>query len=58
MQCSNCLAVKMKIFIDIFDIFAQNIDCGFTLEPPRVEPPLSHNLCFGSKIIVYPCITI
>ena len=24
----------MKIF-DIFLIFAQNIDCGYTLEPPR-----------------------
>ena len=29
---------------DIFLIFAQNIDCGYTLEPPR------HNLCFGAKI--------
>ena len=28
---------------DIFLIFAQNIDCGYTLEPP-------HNLCFGAKI--------
>ena len=26
----NC---QMKIF-DIFFIFAQNIDCGYTLEPP------------------------
>ena len=31
---------------DIFLIFAQNIDCGYTLEPPR----LGHNLCFGAKI--------
>ena len=35
----NVLVVKMKkihwkIF-DIFLIFAQNIDCGYTLEPPR-----------------------
>ena len=22
-------------FLDIFLIFAQNIDCGYTLEPPR-----------------------
>ena len=33
------LAVKMKNFqqknFDIFLIFAQNIDCGYTLEPPR-----------------------
>ena len=26
--------VQLKIF-DIFLIFAQNIDCGYTLEPPR-----------------------
>ena len=31
-----------KIF-DIFNIVAQNIDCGYTLEPPRRG-------CFGSKI--------
>ena len=24
-----------KKFFDIFLIFAQNIDCGYTLEPPR-----------------------
>ena len=32
-------AVKNEIFqwefLDIFLIFAQNIDCGYTLEPPR-----------------------
>ena len=42
------LASKIEIFqpknFDIFLIFAQNIDCGYTLEPPR------HNLCFGAKI--------
>ena len=27
--------VKMIFFIIIFLIFAQNIDCGYTLEPPR-----------------------
>ena len=27
----------MEIFFYIFLIFAQNIDCGYTLEPPR--PP-------------------
>ena len=40
---------QKKIFdiFDIFLIFAQNIDCGYTLEPP---------LCFGAKIRknVYP----
>ena len=28
---------------DIFLIFAQNIDCGYMLDPPR------HNQCFGAK---------
>ena len=32
-------AVKIENFhqknVDIFLIFAQNIDCGYTLEPPR-----------------------
>ena len=40
--------VKIKNFdqkiFDIFLIFAQNIDCGYTLEPPRLT------LCFGAKI--------
>ena len=35
----NFLVVKMKnftgFFLYIFLIFAQNIDCGYTLEPPR-----------------------
>ena len=37
-----------KIF-DIFNILAQNIHCGYTLEPPQ---PLTstHNVYFGSKI--------
>ena len=34
---------------DIFNIFAQNIDCGYTLEQPWVLTS-THNLCFGSKI--------
>ena len=48
------LFVKVENFIknDIFNIFAQNIDCGYTLEPPRRggtnEYPQS---MFGSKII-------
>ena len=38
---------------DIFLIFAQNIDCGYTLEPPRRGEAVltsTHNLCFGAKI--------
>ena len=34
---------------DIFLIFAQNIDCGYTLEPRGVLTSI-HNLCFGAKI--------
>ena len=46
--------IQLKHF-DIFLIFAQNIDCGYTLEPPRrggAEAVLTstHNLCFGAKI--------
>ena len=62
------LALKIENFqlkmFDIFLIFAQNIDCGYTLEPPlrggSNEYPQSmfceavltstHNLCFGAKI--------
>ena len=33
---------QLKNF-DIFLIFAQNKDCGYTLEPPRL-------VCFGAKI--------
>ena len=32
---------------DIFNIYAQNIDCGYTLEPPLTS---TYNLCFGGKI--------
>ena len=37
---------------DFLLIFAQNIDCGYTLEPPQCEAFLTstHNLCFGAKI--------
>ena len=50
--------VKRKIFsrflFAIFLIFAQNIDCGYTLEPPRRGSSnvltSTHNLCFGAKI--------
>ena len=30
-----------------FSYFAQNIDCGYTLEPPLTS---THNLCFRAKI--------
>ena len=46
----------LKTF-DIFRIFAQNIDFGYTLEPPHQGGPMSiNNLCFGSKTrnTVYP----
>ena len=40
---------QLKNF-DIFLIFVQNIDCGYTLEPPRQVLTSIHNLCFGAKI--------
>ena len=41
---------QMKVF-DIFLIFAQNIDCGYRLEP-LIEAVLTstHDLCFRVKI--------
>ena len=44
--------MSVSKFFDIFLIFARNIDCGYTLEPPRRAAVLmsSHNLCFGAKI--------
>ena len=48
----------MKIF-DIFLIFAQNIDCGYTLEPPQWggsnEYPQSMFWSKNKKKNVYPC---
>ena len=48
------LALKLENFqlknSDIFFIFAENIDCGYTLEPPGLEAVLTSNLCFGAKI--------
>ena len=61
MQCIDIFqVVKFENFqykiCDIFLIFAQNIDCGYTLEPPRrggsneYPQTSTHNLCFGAKI--------
>ena len=33
---------------NIFNIFAQDIDCWYTLS--RTASPSTHNLCFGAKI--------
>ena len=41
------LFIKNPPKIDMFLIFAQNIDCGYTLEPPLTS---THNLCFGAEI--------
>ena len=41
---------RIFFVIYIFLIFAQNIDCGFTLEPPRSVLTSTHNLWFGAKI--------
>ena len=44
---------------DIFQIFAQNIDCGYSLEPPRRggsnEYPQAIFLTGNKKNNVYPC---
>ena len=44
---------------DIFHISAQNIDCGYSLEPPRRgsfnEYPQSMFLSINKKNNVYPC---
>ena len=53
------LDLKFKHFSDLFFlIFAQNIDCGYTLEPPcrggsiaeAVLTSTHNNLCFGAKL--------
>ena len=47
------LALKIEnLQLKKFDIFAQNIDCGYTFQPPRQETVLTstHNLCFGAKM--------
>ena len=40
-QMKNC---------DSFLIFAQNIDCGYTLEPPQLEPPQRVHTIKNKKI--------
>ena len=60
MQYRDCLSFKIENFqlktFDIFLIFAQNIDCGYTLEPPRQGGSNEYPQCFGAKIrkIVIP----
>ena len=46
------LALKIENFqlkhFDIFHIFAQNIDCGYIIEPPQQSAAVltsTHNLC-------------
>ena len=54
---------KLKIFYkkksNIFHISAQNIDCGYSLEPPRRggsnEYPQSMFLSRNKKNNIYPC---
>ena len=54
----NFTSKNYKIF-DIFHISAKNIDCGYSLEPPRWgssnEYPQSMILSKHKKNIVYPC---
>ena len=50
---------KMIKISDIFHISVQNIDCGYSLEPPRRggsnEYPQSMFFSRNKKINVYPC---
>ena len=43
---------QLKVF-DYFNIFAQNIDCGYTLEPPPAVLTSTHNLRGGIKKFVH-----
>ena len=60
---SNILKIAHKIAdkknFDIFHILAQNIDCGYMLEPPRRggsnEYPQSMLLSRNKKKNIYPC---
>ena len=51
------LLAKLKISIKkgFFLFYAQNIDCGYTLDEGVLTS--THNLCFGLEIrkTVYPC---
>ena len=61
--CRKIYHQKMSIFqikkSDIFHISAQNIDCGYSLEPPHQggsnEYPQSMVLSRNNKNNVYPC---
>ena len=67
----RCIQLKKKIEkfyqknFAIFNIFAKNMDRGYTLVPPRRERAeavltSTHNLCFGTKIRkigIYRCIS-
>ena len=50
---------RWKILLGSFPISAQNIDCGYLLEPPRWggsnEYPQSMFMSRNRKINVYPC---
>ena len=48
---------SVEFIFDIFYIFAQNIDCGYSLEPSEAVLTSTHNLCFRAKIRKneYPC---
>ena len=50
---------KLKKKTDIFHILIKNIDCGYSLEPPRRggsnENPQSLFLSKNKKFNVYPC---
>ena len=50
MQYTEIFAPEKIENFDMFNILAQNIDRGYTLEPRRFYLTSTHNLCFGTKI--------
>ena len=46
----NTCKIFQQKFYDIFLTFAQNIDCGYTVELVKAVLTSTHNLCFGAKI--------
>ena len=54
--------IQFGFFFYIFNIYAQNVDCRYTLEPPVINIPL-RNTChvmntFVNPTFIYTCIII
>ena len=51
---SSAVSLHNHTFTDIFHVFVQNIDCGYSLESPN-KYPQSMFLSRNKKNNVYPC---